>query len=94
MLPMKLRNKLDLLGNVTTILETQNLMDAESNLNREITKLKLANESLFSQRTIMQNNAGSNEELDKFLSRDPSAGNRLPSYTDNPDITRIHASEL
>lgn len=99
MLPVRLRNKLDMLGNVTAILETQNLEEAESNLNREITKLKLANETMMSQREN-QPHFLSNDDFERYYNRDAD-GNaylRLPNdprfanqYNEN---TRLQTSEI
>jgi hypothetical protein len=87
-----MRNKLDILGNVTSILETQNIEEVENRLNHELTKLKLANESLVSQRTILNNQIIPTEEYEKFGSRELPTDNRMM----NPDIdrTQIQHSDL
>ena len=54
-----------MLENVTNVIETLNIEDAEDYLNREITKLKLINESQISQRNITIENGVSLEEWDK-----------------------------
>lgn len=81
-----------MLGNVTSILETQNIEEVENRLNQEITKLKLANESLVSQRTILNNQIIPTEEYEKLGSREIPTDNRMM----NPDIdrTQLQHSDL
>ena len=55
-----------MLSQVTNILETQNIEDAEINLNREITKLRMAQDSLMSQRTFNHQNHASSEDIGKI----------------------------
>jgi hypothetical protein len=79
-----------MVGRITDILETQNIEDAENNLNREITRLKMVNESLLSQRTIIHVNQSSRN--DEYLQ------SRLLSNRDNiskeniGDITKLGVS--
>ena len=86
MLPRRMRQKLDVLGNVTNILQTQNLEDAELNLNREITRLKFNSESLISQRTIMNNQIASMEDIEKVYQQElkgPNKNKVAPAFEDN-----------
>lgn len=64
-IPRDMRRKLDMLQNVTNIIETLNVEEAEDWLNREMTKLKLVNESQISQRHLTIENGISIEEWDK-----------------------------
>lgn len=54
-----------MLESVTNVFETVNMEEAENNLNREITKLKMINESQISQRNVTIENVVSHEELGK-----------------------------
>lgn len=60
-----MKTKLDMLESVTNVMETINMEEAENNLNREITKLKMINESQISQRNATLENVVSHEELGK-----------------------------
>jgi hypothetical protein len=73
-----------MVGRITDVLETQNIEDAENNLNREITRLKMANESLLSQRTIIHVNQSSQNE--EYLQ------SRLLSNKDN--ITKENVGDI
>jgi hypothetical protein len=90
MIPKGLRNRLDLLSNVTNILETQNIKDAESNLDREMTKMKL-NDSLPTQ-TARQNQIMPLNLPDGGMVDDSkSARLKTDEIYDN---TRLHTSDL
>jgi hypothetical protein len=92
MLPRQMRHKLDYLGNVTNILETQNVEDAEFNLNREITKMKLANESLISQRTNLNAHLGSIDDGERYGTKEISSNKVHPDIEN--DNTRLQQSDL
>lgn len=92
MLPRKMRHKLDYLGNVTNVLETQNVEDAENNLEREITKMKLANESLISQRTNLHANLASLEDGDRYGTKEINPNKIHPDIAN--DNTRLQNSDL
>ena len=91
-----MKNKLDLLENLTNVLETQNVEEAEYNLNREITRIKLANESLFSQRTIQNHlNIPQHEDSDRLYSKELNTNRKnLEQKGQSIDKTGLHVSEM
>lgn len=96
LLPHKMRTKLNLLGNLTNILETQNVEEAEDNLNREITRIKLVHENLLSQRTFQCHpHLCSQEDNDKVFSKPlVTNGNCQQTIGESIDRTRLHMSEI
>lgn len=81
-----------MVGRVTDVLETQNVEDAENNLNREITRIKMANESLISQRTIMNPNHSSHEG-EHLQSRFMTPRDRNMTKEDIGDRTKMGISD-
>lgn len=78
------------------MLETLNVEEAEEDLNREITRLKLANESLISQRTMM-NKPGlpDVEDTEKFYTQDLRMSDRnAEDRGDGIDKTTLHPKEM
>jgi len=78
------------------VLETLNVEEAEEDLNREITRLKLANESLVSQRTMMNKPVLPDiEDVEKFHTQDLRMSDRnAEDREDGIDQTSLHPKEM
>lgn len=102
LIPQYLKTKLDMLESVTNVMETINMEEAENNLNREITKLKMINESQISQRNATLENVVSHEELGRdnekeLISRssylDSNLMNNRYLQLGNRDNNTVHMSQ-